>query len=423
LSRRQRLLFIAPTLPAEGGNGLAMRAGVFLEGLAADHDVTLLVVPVAGAAPPGGVAPFVDRHAARTVIFDLAGRRPDSHLALISRIKDATDRDAALRAYPRPLLTGVASPDTVHAATAPLAGDRFDFVHVMRLYLAPFAAPWLDASDRSRRTRCLIDLDDDEVRTHRSLAALHESNGDVAAAARETRESERYAAFEREYLPRFDRVVVAAPADQSALEARLPLGTATVVPNAVRLPTLVRGPRPDAWRLLFVGSLSYAPNADAAQVLCRTILPLLRSGSDRSIEVHIVGTRPPADVARLDELPGVSVATDVPSIGPYYARTRVAVAPIRAGGGTRIKVLEAFAHRCPVVATRVGAEGLDVRDGVHLLMADEPDRFAKACLKLLARDELADRLGEAAGALVASRHAVPVVSRRIAELCRELVIG
>jgi glycosyltransferase involved in cell wall biosynthesis len=170
-----------------------------------------------------------------------------------------------------------------------------------------------------------------------------------------------------------------------------------------------------------VGSLGYAPNVDAAVTLGRLILPRLRAGAGRPVELQIVGSRPPPDVARLGELSGVSVAADVPSVTPYYVRSRVAVAPLRAGGGSRIKVLEALAHRCPVVATRVGAEGLDVRDGEHLLVADGPERFAGACLELLAGDELAARLAEAGRDLVESRYAAPVVARRIAGLCRELL--
>jgi glycosyltransferase involved in cell wall biosynthesis len=191
----------------------------------------------------------------------------------------------------------------------------------------------------------------------------------------------------------------------------------------VRLPDMTRGPRPVPWRLLFVGSLGYPPNTDAALALCRLILPRLQARAGRGVEVQITGSRPPPDVVRLGEIPGVSVAADVPSIGPYYAGCRVAVAPIRAGGGTRIKVLEAFAHRRPLVATQAAVEGLDVQNGVHLLVAEEPERFAAACFDLLGDDELAARLCESARVLVQSRYAVPVVTGRIAELCRELVTG
>jgi glycosyltransferase involved in cell wall biosynthesis len=400
-----------------------MRAGLFLEALAADHEVSLLVVPVvADSAPPERPMPFVARHASRVTVVDLAGRRMDSHLALIARLKSPTAREAALRAYPRPLLASAATHDTVRAATEPFAGDRFDFVHVMRLYLAPFAAPWLEGS-RQGPSRCLIDLDDDEVRTRRALAALHEANGDRVAAEREALEAERYAAFEREHLPRFDRALVASRDDRAEVEARLALGTVSVVPNAVRVPDVAWGTRPAHWRLLFVGSLGYPPNADAALWLCRVIVPRLRADAGRPVGVRIVGSRPPPDVVRLGELPGVTVAADVPSVAPYYAGARVAIAPIRAGGGTRIKVLEALAHRRPVVATRVAAAGLDVEDGVHFLAADDPERFADACLELLGDDDLAARLGESGRALVESQYAVSVVTRRIGELCRELLEG
>ena len=419
MTRRPSLLFIAPTLPAEEGNGLAMRAGVFLEALAADHDVSLLVVPVTGTVPPEGTSPFVERLTVRTVVADLAGRRSDSHLALISRVKDPAAREKALHTYPRPLLTAVATRDTVVAVTAPLASVRFDLVHVMRLYLTPFAAPWLDALDPRRRPRCVVDLDDDEVRTYATLATLHEAKGNAIAAGRATREAARYAAFEREHLPRFDRVLVASPADQAALEARLALGTIRVAPNAVRSPAGAPRPRSEAWRLLFVGSLGYAPNVDAAETLCRLVLPHLQASAGRPVEVEVVGKRPPPEVARLGELPGVSVAADVPSVAPHYARSRVAVAPLRAGGGTRIKILEAFAHGRPVVSTPLGAEGLDALPGVHLLLADDPAPFADACLQLLRDDTLAQRLIEASAALVASRYALPVVASRIAALCRE----
>jgi polysaccharide biosynthesis protein PslH len=421
MTRRPSALLIAPTLPAEGGSGLGIRAGMILEALAADHDVSLLVVPVTGTVPPTGVSPFVDRLTVRATIADLAGLRTDSHLALIARVRDPAAREEALRAFPRPLLTGVATRDAVAAATAPLASVPFDLVLVMRLYLAPFVAPWLDAPNPSRRPRCVIDVDDDEVRTHQTLAALHQARGDATAASRATREAERYAQFERECLPRFGRVLMGTSADQAALQARLALETVRVVPNAVRLPLIAPGPRPAAWRLLLVGSLGYAPNADAADVLCHHVLPRLRAAVQHSVEVEIVGTRPGPDVARLAELPGVRVAADVPSVDPHYARCRLAVAPIRAGGSTRIKILEAFAHRRPVVSTRLGAEGLGALDGVHLLLADGPVAFAESCLRLLRDDGLAGRLVASSADLVAARFAFPVMAQRIADLCREIL--
>ena len=107
-----RLLFISPVMPAETGNGLAMRAGLFLEALAADHEVSLLVVPVAGPADPVAVPDFVARCAARVVVLPIAGR-VDTLYGLIARVKDPTERTKALLGYPRPLMCRFATADAV----------------------------------------------------------------------------------------------------------------------------------------------------------------------------------------------------------------------------------------------------------------------------------------------------------------------
>jgi glycosyltransferase involved in cell wall biosynthesis len=418
MGTRRRLLFVSPVVPAESGNGLAMRAGLFLRGLAADHEITVLVVPVAGAPPQDGVPAFVRRHAARTVVLDLAGRL-HPHLALILRVRDPAARDEARRAFSRPLLAGAATGDTVPDAARRVGDAPFDVVHVMRLYLAPFAEPWLGAP-AAARPRCVLDLDEDEVEARRRLAALHAGLARPAEARREAEEAERYARLADQYLPRFDRVVIAAGADGARVAARHGLAAVVTVPNAVRVPDRPRRVRPRARRLLFVGSLGYAPNADAARLLCEEILPAARRRGGEPLEVQLVGSRPPPDVARLAALPGVRLAADAARVGPYYAAARVATAPIRAGGGTRLKVLEALARGCPVVATPLGAEGLEVRDGAHLLLADAPDDFAGACVRLLDDDGLAERLRDCGWELVRARYALPVVAARLRRLYREL---
>jgi glycosyltransferase involved in cell wall biosynthesis len=109
----------------------------------------------------------------------------------------------------------------------------------------------------------------------------------------------------------------------------------------------------------------------------------------------------------------VSVLADVTSLAPYYAAARMAIVPIRAGGGSRIKILEAFAHGRPVIATRLGAEGLGLVDGQHLLIADTAEDFAAAARRLLADPDLAVRLVSKAGALVEQRYALDRVASMI----------
>ena len=148
---------------------------------------------------------------------------------------------------------------------------------------------------------------------------------------------------------------------RTACRALTTYGPSQLVPNAVRRPTEVSSVGRARHELVFVGNLSYGPNADGAEWLCREVLPRLHEA-----RVALVGSRPGPQVLELAADRRVTVAADVPDVTPWYRSSAVAVAPIRAGGGTRIKILEALAHRRPVVATTVGARGLALARG------DEP---------------------------------------------------
>src|SRR5262249_41632801 len=103
----------------------------------------------------------------------------------------------------------------------------------------------------------------------------------------------------------------------------------------------------------------------------------------------------------------------VPDVAPYYRDADVAIVPVRAGGGTRIKVLEAFSYGCPVVATSIGAEGIEVRDRVGLLLADAPGDFAAACAELMREPELRRRLSRRATTFVRARHSPRAILERL----------
>lgn len=407
-------------MPAPAGNGLAMRAGLFLEALARDHEVWLVVVPVAAATPQPAVTPFVARRTVRAVVLPLAGMI-DPLFALLSRVRGAGQRAAALARYPRPFLARFASPAAVAAAAGAFPGVRFEVVHVMRGYLAPFAGPHLEVGRPGAGPRVVLDLDEPDSHALATIAALGRRRGDPAGAARDDREAARHADLERTWLPRFDRVLVASAADRARVAGRAPAARVEVVPNAVRVPRApARRPGAGDLDLLLVGSLGHVPNEDAARFLCRAVLPRLRAAMGRPVSVGIVGRAPGPAMRGLGAIPGVHVRGDVPRVAPYYARARLAVVPLRAGGGTRIKVLEAFAHRVPVVATPVGVEGLEVEDGRHLLVADGAAGLASACHRLLADPGLARRLETAAARLVGFRYALPVVARSIRQLYRSI---
>jgi glycosyltransferase involved in cell wall biosynthesis len=126
--------------------------------------------------------------------------------------------------------------------------------------------------------------------------------------------------------------------------------------------------------IVFVGSMDYYPNAEGAVWFAREIWPAIRERVP-SLEFCIVGARPTEAVQALREIEGVTVTGTVPDVRPYYQRALAAVVPLRTGGGTRLKILEAMAAGTPVVSTALGAEGLRVEPGEHYLMAG-PDGAA-----------------------------------------------
>ena len=174
-----------------------------------------------------------------------------------------------------------------------------------------------------------------------------------------------------------------------------------IVPNGYELPASDRTqeqlPKIGATReplMTMVGALAYEPNYDGAWWFARRVLPLVRAECSDAV-FRLVG-RVADEVAALGDEPGVVLRGRVDDIGAELGEALLEVVPLRSGGGTRVKILEAFAHRVPVVTTSVGCEGLDVVDGAHVLIADDPPAFAAACLRLIRDGALRDRLTDAA---------------------------
>jgi glycosyltransferase involved in cell wall biosynthesis len=173
--------------------------------------------------------------------------------------------------------------------------------------------------------------------------------------------------------------------------------------------------------LLFQGTLRYPPNAEAASYLVDQVLPeLLALVPD--VRIRLVGVSNPA-LAALGQRPGVTLVGQVPDIEVELARADLVVVPLRFGSGTRLKVLEAFAQRVPVVSTTLGAEGLGVEDGVHLLIGDTPSSMARACARLLAEPALRAAIAERAHQLFLDHFQDDLVEQRVAELARATANG
>jgi glycosyltransferase involved in cell wall biosynthesis len=199
-----------------------------------------------------------------------------------------------------------------------------------------------------------------------------------------------------------------------------------VVPNVVRRPApAAAAPTADDRRLLFVGNLNYPPNADGLAFFADQVLPILHR-MEPDVRLDAVGRSPTSDasramVKRLQQDDRLRFAFDVADCAPSYMRSSLSIAPIRFGGGTRVKIIESFAHRCPVVSTTKGCEGLKVENGRQLLIADHPADFAHACARLLREPSLREQISGAAFETFDREYTQPVADASIASAVGSLL--
>lgn len=218
-------------------------------------------------------------------------------------------------------------------------------------------------------------------------------------------------------------VCVATSERDAELMRQLTSTRVEVVPNGVDLDAFgdVQQAVPKSRHAVFTGAMRHQPNADGASWYAREVHPLVqRHMPDAS--VAIVGADPPASIRALSST-SVEITGQVDDVRPYLSKARVAVVPLWSGGGTRLKILEAFAAGRPVVSTTIGAEGIDARDGEHLLLADTPDAFAEAVVRLFNDDALAASLGSAGRQLVEERYGWEEITRQLISAHDDAIIG
>jgi glycosyltransferase involved in cell wall biosynthesis len=355
-----------------------MRVALFATAAAADFDVHVVVVPVAG--QPPRLARPADAPFSVTVV-ELA-QRAQMKRELSGLLGGAAGRARLAAAAPLPAPARRAGPILAADVAAALPRGRVP-VHVTRSYLAPLG---LAVAERTGAPWTTLDLDDDDE--------------SIMAVLGQEAEAEAYGRLVHVFAPAFAATAVAAVHEADALRARHPIAP-VVIPNAVAMPEPEpQTAAPDIDTLLFVGNLTYPPNVEAATTLGLDVLPEVRRLLGRRVVLSIAGSLDHGPEAIGGGDPDVRWLGFVPDLAPVYAGARVVVAPLRGGGGTRIKLLEAFAHRVPVVSSTAGAAGLDVVDGVHLLIADGPVDTARAAVRILDDDVLARTLRENAADLV-----------------------
>ncbi|MBI2839368.1 MAG: glycosyltransferase [Acidobacteria bacterium] len=409
-----RLLFISPVVPSPTGSGIAMRAFNNLSILSQRNSVDLLVVRTSFG---GCELPSATRSLCRAIIC--------------LPLKRGRDWDASARWYARALLERLgcawgARPiewicgcrRRARRLCLRLRADRYDVIHVFRLYMNPVAR--LLCRDGFRGVRQL-DLDDVESRTRARIGDLPVAEARSGSALRAKRDAEWYAETERNDLAGHDRVFVCSEADRAWVAARDPRVRIEVLPNVYeeRLPKHARrAHRP--FTFLFVGSLGYAPNIDGVSFFVERIAPLIAMKAGTAWRFRVAGRGvTPGLRSGLARYPFVELVGEVSSVEPLYRSADAAIVPIRAGGGTRIKVIEAFAYGVPVVTTTLGVEGLGAASDNHVLIGDNEDELAAHCARLMYDPDSRARLACNARRLLRAYYSPALLARVLHTACWE----
>jgi polysaccharide biosynthesis protein PslH len=215
----------------------------------------------------------------------------------------------------------------------------------------------------------------------------------------------KVAAFEGEMCRRFDVVVSVSEDDRLRLAQSYKVHNVEVVPNGVDTDYFAPIPSETiANSLVFTGSMDWRPNQDAIMYFAESIWPLILQKSPHA-HIWIVGRKPPEKIIALGKADRrITVTGRVDDVRKYSAPATVYIVPLRIGGGSRLKILEALAMQKAVVSTTIGAEGLDVKDGEDIVLADSPEEFATKVVELFDRPAFRTRLGEAGRDMVLKKY-------------------
>lgn len=391
-----KILWIARTCPFPANDGEKLRVFNLLTALSVRHELTVIYREIDD-----------DDHEGAGVLQSIC--RGGVHAVRVPRPRGVVDKlrwvlPFVFSRYPVALSTVYFEP--IRRKLAQVAeGQRFDIVQVehssLAIYLdhvrfegAPATVLTMHNIDHVRNARVLAN-------TPWGLTKLYYWFNQL-----------RFKAWELDVMGRFDQVVAMSDVDRAMMLNDLPSLPVSVVPNGVDVSAMAFVPAPASSRqVIFVASMDSVANHDGAMFFLRDVWPLLLQQCPDA-KLAFVGRNPLPELRALHDGQQVVVTGKVDDVMGYYREAAVAVVPLRSGGGTRLKILEAMSAGTPVVSTSVGCEGLDVTDGLDILIADEALAFAQAVQRLLDDPGLRASLAERARVTVEQVYDWPLVAAR-----------
>lgn len=368
-----KTLFVAPQAPWPLDVGSKIRIHHLVKSYTELGSVTL--VCFAQSHEEAQYVAEVERHGGRAYGFPLpaADSRGASRAGRLGAVKNALHpRPRVLRYFESEALAG--------RIESLLAGEPFDVLHLERLGMVENVKRVFRSRNGAPRPFRVLDLDDVESSKMKRMAAMEP----WSSSRKYVRGLEwlKLSASEQRHLPEFDCLLVCSEKDRRVVQAKWRRSRVEVFANGADVNTVCSEPRDDGRTVVFLGAMNYQPNEDAVLFFVELVLPILRQRIPDARFV-IAGKSPSAKVRALNNGKDVLVIGYAQDKAAVLSSCTVFVVPIRMGGGTRIKILEAMAAGVPVVSTTVGCEGIDAIPGEAVVIADSPEDFAAACATLL----------------------------------------
>jgi polysaccharide biosynthesis protein PslH len=373
-----RIAVFTPYLPYPPDTGGKIRSYHLLRALATRFEVDLYTV-YHGKGPSDAAVREIEKDCRRVVLF---------HLKQRWRTRDRIRR-ALFTPLPR-VIYHFHTPASLEEARRCLDDSEYDLVITDEICMTPYAelAPNLPRIV----TRQKVD------RVHHKEVAMARPWG--LEKVWDLIEVVKWRRYEQAKMPLYHAYLACSEQDVMLISKDAPDMPALVIPNGADLDQFVPSGllRTENPTLLYVGSMNYYPNVDAVQFFFEAMYEEVRREAPEAW-VQIVGHAPPPEIQQKSGLPGVEVTGTVPDVRPYYERATVFIVPLRLGGGTRLKIIEAMAMGLPVVSTTVGAEGLEICPGESILIADDPSSFVESVRRLLSDPHLHARIAQGGRAL------------------------
>jgi sugar transferase (PEP-CTERM/EpsH1 system associated) len=295
-----------------------------------------------------------------------------------------------------------------------LANRAFDAVHVDHLHMAVY-------QDCLKNIPCFLD-------EHNVEYKILERCGNVEKSGIKKllyqNQSHKMKVFETQKVKEFKGIFACSSEDQMLLNdlAKVPVPT-HVIPNGVDTDyfnaNLQHKEHEDA--LVFTGSMDWLPNDDAITYFCKEILPLVW-GMNNMLKLYVVGKNPSKLVKELAERDHHVIVTGrVDDVRPFVEKSKIFIVPLRIGGGTRLKILEAMAMGKAIVSTTIGAEGIECKDGVNIAIADTPHDFAKKIIDLCSQPVQVTSMGQEGRSLVCQKYDWAIVGRKLNAIYQEVI--